>query len=31
MRGFHIIVRAWNGSIINDEYGMTGPFEDSPK
>lgn len=31
MRGFHIIVRAWNGSIINDQYGMRGPFEDSPK
>lgn len=30
-RGFHIIVRDWDGNIINDEYGMKGPFPDSPK
>ena len=29
-RGFHIIVRDWDGNIINDEYGMKGPFPDSP-
>ena len=30
-RGIHIIVRDANGTIINDEYGMKGPFPDSPK
>jgi len=31
MRGFYIIVRDYNGTIINDHYGMKGPFDDSPK
>ena len=30
-RGIHIIVRDRNGTIISDEYGMKGPFLDSPK
>ena len=29
MRGFNIIVRDYNGTVISDEYGMKGPFEDS--
>lgn len=31
MRGFHIIVRDYDGNIINQKYGSIGPFEDHPK
>lgn len=31
MRGFHIIVRDYDGNILNDQYGSIGPFVDHPK
>ena len=31
MRGFHITVRDWDGTVINDEYGPSGPWNDSRK
>jgi hypothetical protein len=31
MRGFHVTVRHFNGTLITDEYGPTGPFKDSRK
>lgn len=31
MRGFHIIVRDYEGNVINDEYGMKSPLKDGRK